>query len=278
MYEHVGAARRLDGGGAGARVAGHDDLPAGARRIDHLLRAYDAPVRERHRFSALQGAEHGAFLDTERRCALRVEASGPIVLDERPPDRRDPVARGEGDEIAAVAPDPVARRHLLDPQVEGELLDPAGDVPIDDAGEPARPVEIQRLGPPLHREGPHEADDPQPVVEVEVREEDGGDVEAGAVPDHLPLRPLPAVDEEELALAPDGEPCEVAPDGRLGAGGAEEGEPEHRGARLVDPGPGSEPAAQAYARASGIFLRAARRAGSQAAKTAMATRKNPARR
>ena len=80
---------------------------------------------------------------------------------------------------------------------------------------------------PEHRERAQEPDRAEVVVRVEVGEEDRVHVEPGAEPDHLALRALAAVHEEELALAPHRERGEVPLDRRLGRRGAEEGEAEH---------------------------------------------------
>ena len=64
-----------------------------------------------------------------------------------------------------------------------------------------RPVQPQGTGEALEPQRAHQPREPQKVVAVEVGEEDVGHREPHAVPHHLPLRALPAVEQQRLALA-----------------------------------------------------------------------------
>ncbi len=234
MHEHVGAARRLDRAGARPRVAGHHHRPPPAARLDHLLRPHHASVRERHRLAALERAVGGAHRYAQRGGLLRVEAAGPLVLDERPADRRRPVLGRERAHAAAVAPDLHARADLVDADVEREPLGPGEEHDVEEPLRRARAVDVHGRRAALHRERAQEPDRAEVVIGVEVREEDRVHVEARAEADHLPLRSLSAVDEEQLPFAAHREAGEVPVDGRLGRRGAEEGETEHRGWNVTE--------------------------------------------
>ena len=225
--EQVGPPRGLHGPAAGPGVAGHDDRPAAPGRLDHLAGLDDAAVRERHRRAALQRAEERPLRNAERHRLLQVEAPGALVLHERPAERGRSVVGLERHHRAAVPPHGLAGPHLVDPHLEGEPLGAREEHHVEEPARRARPEHVERRLAPEHGERAQEADGAEVVVGVEVREEDRVHVEAGAVADHLPLRALPAVHEEELALAPHREAAEVPPDGRLGRRGAEEGEAQH---------------------------------------------------
>src|ERR687896_562444 len=87
-----------------------------------------------------------------------------------------------------------------------------------------RPPEPKGLDPPLQRHRPHEADDANDVIGVQVREENVLEHERDAVAHHLPLRPFAAIEQHRLSLADERERADVALDGGPGSGGAEEAE------------------------------------------------------
>ena len=133
----------------------------------------------------------------------------------------------QGRKRRAVAPDGVARVHLVDPDLEGQGIGAAEQQLLEERPRRRRTVDVEGPPPPQHGEGAHEADGPDVVVGVEVGEADGGDVEPGAVPDHLALRALAAVEEVVLPPVAHREPRQVAGGGGHGTRGAEEGEAEH---------------------------------------------------
>jgi hypothetical protein len=78
----------------------------------------------------------------------------------------------------------------------------------------SRSPEMERVRAPLERHRPHEANHSEQVVGMKVGEEDVAEGERDPVAHHLTLRALPAVDEERLALAYDGNRRDIPLDGR----------------------------------------------------------------
>ena len=90
----------------------------------------------------------------------------------------------------------------------------------------ARPVERDRDGPVLQPHRAEQAGDAQHVVGVIVGEEHFGEGEPDAVPHHLALGALAAVEEDRLPFALHRQPRDVPVDGGAGGARAEEGDAE----------------------------------------------------
>ena len=90
-------------------VAGEHDAPAAARLAHHLLGRVDAVLTVSPRCEA---AEVGAGRDAELLRALRVEAAGALVLDQRVADRAPAVVDRERGDPVAVAVELVVRLQL----------------------------------------------------------------------------------------------------------------------------------------------------------------------
>ncbi len=139
--------------------------------------------------------------DPEPLCDVRVEAPGPRLFDERVADRVAAVVRSEG-----LDPVLVAREHVARPERDelvgiGEPPEHAPQV-AEQVGETGRPVDRDRQLATAEREGLQHPGQPQEVVGVEVREEDLAELdEPDGRAEHLPLRPLGAVEEQALAPA-----------------------------------------------------------------------------
>jgi len=186
-----------------------------------------APAGQRHRPPALQLSPELPLGHPGLAGPVRVEAPRARVLLQDPAHRGDAVPRGPGKERGPVAPDGVARVHLVDADLEGHGVGAAQQQLLEEGPRRRRAVHVERPAAPQHGEGPHEADGADVVVGVKMGEADGGDVEPGAVPDHLSLRALAAVEEVVLPPVAHREPRQVPVRGGHGTGGAEEGEAEH---------------------------------------------------
>ena len=113
--EDVGAAGRLADHVAGRGVAGQDDAAARPRLPDHLLRADAGDGLAR-----LQTAERGTGLDAEGLRERRIEAPGPLVLDQGVPERAAAVAHVERLDLVAVELDRVPGADVGDVQRVGD--------------------------------------------------------------------------------------------------------------------------------------------------------------
>jgi hypothetical protein len=163
------------------------------------------------------------------------------MLRQRVPDRIGPVLGLEDDDVVLVSSQAIARADLADLDRKLVALDAEVDRGAEHAGGAAGAVQRHRRRPVLKSHGPEEPGDAEQVVGVVVAEEDFGEGEADGVPHHLPLVALPAVEEDGLPFALDGQPGDVAIDGRRSGAGAEEGGCEHAraAARTASPSPGS---------------------------------------
>ena len=202
------------------RRSGPDDL-LGRDAVDDL--------------AALQAPEGRPGGHAQPRREPGVEAPGPGLLDERPAEGRPAVAGGEGLHRVAVEGEVVAGLDLGDRELVAE---PAGEPPDDreQVARAGRPEEVQRRGAVAQVEGLEHPRQAEPVVEVEVREEDRGDLRQPHGAQELALRPLAAVEEQLVAAAPHEERREAAPGGRHGARGAGEEEREVHPVRRVADG------------------------------------------
>ena len=137
--------------------------------------------------------------DPEPLGGVRVEAPRPRLLDQRVADGVPAVIRSEG-----LDPVLVAREHVARPERDelvgiGEPPEHAPQV-AEQVGEAGRAVDRDRQLPPAKREGLQHPGEAQEVVGVEVREEDLAELdEPDRRAEHLPLRPLRAVEEQALA-------------------------------------------------------------------------------
>ena len=230
MHEHVGLVRGGAQRVARRRVAREDDAPAAP------LGAHDLLGRDAvDDLAALQAPEGGPGGHAQPRREPGVEAPGPGLLDERPAEGRPAVAGGEGLHRVAVEGDVVAGLDLGDRELVAET---AGEPPDDreQVARAGRPEEVQRGGAVAQVEGLEHPRQAEPVVEVEVRQEDRGDLRQPHGAQELALRPLAAVEEQLVAAAPHEERREAAPGGRHGARGAGEEEREVHPVRRVADG------------------------------------------
>lgn len=150
----------------------------------------------------LERAPRRAVGDAEPVGRGRVEAAGPLVLDEGVADRRDAVVEREGAQLVAVAAQAVAGLQL-------DELHRVGEAPVDRAQRRHRPlqagraVDRQRQVAAAQGERLEQARQAENVVGVEVREEDVGELwQADLRAQELPLCALGTVDEQPLAPAP----------------------------------------------------------------------------
>src|SRR5919108_1870589 len=126
----------------------------------------------------------------------------------------------------AVAPDGLAWIHFGDIELEADTFDAelrsTSQMPTRTAGTP----KPKRFDTSLQRHRPHETDDANDVIGVEVGEENVLEYERDAIPHHLSLSPFAAVEQHGLSLANEREGAHVALDGGASGGRPEEAECE----------------------------------------------------
>src|SRR5690348_127504 len=108
---------------------------------------------------------------------------------------------GEGANRVARSLDPFAGFELDDLDGERRALEPERLGAIQHAARSAWPPESEALMSALERHGANQSHDAEEVVGVHVSEEDVLEREGDAVPHHLPLCALTAVEHERLSLA-----------------------------------------------------------------------------
>jgi hypothetical protein len=235
--EHVRLARDVQDRTRRSGVTCEDDLPAGARRPEHLL-GRDAPaVGELHRLAVLQTAVERALWNPQRGRRFDVETAGTRGLHECVAVRPDPVGHLEDDEAVVAAVEDVARPQLDELEGVRELAEHTAEG-AEELDEAWRAVDSQRELAPPERERLQHPRQTEVVVGVEMGHEDFRELdEAYARAKELPLRPFAAVDEHAVAASADEQARETPAGGRNRAGSAEEDEveihgPSVRGSRL----------------------------------------------
>src|SRR5687768_665173 len=142
--------------------------------------------------------------------------------------------RGERLDRVAVALDRLAGLHFHHVDAKAHPLDAElRCTPQMPAGSSWSP-ESKRLRPPLERHRPHEPNDPDDMIGVQVREEDVLEHERDSVPHHLALRSFAAVEQHRLSLANERERADVALDRGASGGGAEESQAQGHGSRQTN--------------------------------------------
>ncbi len=175
--------------------------------------------------------EERALGDAELPGLGDVEATEPVLLDERVAEGTSPMLYREGPDLILVAEDRFSRLHLVDADIETHPLDPELD------GGPKRPtragraVDGDRILAPLQAHRAHEPGDAQEVIGVEVGDEDPIHAEARGESHHLALRTLAAVEEHGIALSLHEDGAHAAPDRGPGRGSPKEGHSDHGSAR-----------------------------------------------
>ena len=208
-------------------VAADDDAPAGAR-LPHDLLGRDA----RDRLAALQASEVRPRLDAEPGGELGVEAARARVLDERVAERGAAVADGERDDLQVVAADRLVGLEVADRQAVARAAEDRAHA-LEQGARAGRAVDGQRLLAVAQLEGLQHPRQPEPVVGVQVRQEDVGQVGEPDGAHELALRALAAVDEDALAAAPDEQRRKPAARRRNRARGAREEERQIHAARVL---------------------------------------------
>ena len=194
MDEHVGAVGEHLDRLARRRVAGEDDPPARPRPRPTTCSGRDAADG----LAALEAAEVGALGDAEPPRGLGVEAARAVVLDERVAVGLDAVLDRERADRVAVEADLLVRLELDERQriaASGRASGAAREQRL----QPGRAVDRQR---PLARaqvERLEHPDQPEPVVEVEVGDEDRVELRQPDRAQELLLGALAAVEQDPVA-------------------------------------------------------------------------------
>ena len=187
-----------------------------------------APIVQHDRLTLVQPAPQRALRYAELPRPLGVEPPQTRVLHQRVADRVGPVLGLEHDDVVLAPDQPLARTAAprSPPGTCSARCRARWPCPSTRCA-PRGPYSDHRRGPILQSHGPEQAGDAEDVIRVIVGEEDLREGEPHPVPHHLPLVPLPAVEEDRLAFALKRETGDVAVDGRRRRTGAEKGEGKH---------------------------------------------------
>jgi len=178
--------------------------------------------------ASLEPAEVPVVGDPETARGVDVEAAGPLRLDVCVAQRLHSVLDGEGAHLEAVVLDPFPRPELDQLDLVAELAENPPQR-LEEAMQPRRPDDPQgRL--PLHQVvGLQQPRQPEVVVGVEVGDVDVVDLDQPGRVDHLPLGPLPRIDQDPATAGPDQHAGGSPPRRGHGAAGAEEDDREIHG-------------------------------------------------
>ncbi len=222
--QQVGTARRLHHEKRGTSVAGVDQGPPGARLTHQIGRFHGPAVLERDALALVELSPEWPFRNPELERPFGIEPPQPDVLGESVPDGVRAMLRLEHHDVVVAAGDPVAGAELED--LDGKLvpLDPQIHGQVENARGTLGAIEPDRRRPILKSHGAKQAGDAEHVIGVIVGEEDLGEGEPDAVPHHLALRPLAAVEENHFPLSPHRERRDVPIDRRGGRTGTQEGD------------------------------------------------------
>ena len=198
----VGAGGRFDDRGGGGRVSAQDDLAAGASRPQDVVRRDDSAVGESDGLAALEQAPFGAVGHPETRRLVHVEPARTRGLDELVADGAHSVLHTDRLERVAVA---LETRPRVELDVRDGIGEPSEDPPErpEKLAETTRPVDRERDLAPAQRKRLEHSRKAEVVVGVIVGQEDLLELqETDVAAQELPLRALPAVEEQPLAAAP----------------------------------------------------------------------------
>ena len=196
----------------------------------HLVRAHLGAVHG-NRLAPLQPAEVAGVGDPQAAGGVDVEATRALGLHVRVPERLHPVLDAEGPHLEAVVLDRLPRLELDQLDLVAE---PAEDPPqrLEQPDQPGRPDDAQRPLPLQQVIGLEQPGEPEVVVGVEMGDVDVVDLDEPGRVDHLPLGPLPRVDQDPAAARADQHAGGRPPRGGHGAAGAEKDDREIHGASL----------------------------------------------
>ena len=161
----------------------------------------------------------GEYMEPQRAGALRIETSQSGVLANGVTQAARPVRRAKRDDVVLPPLDGLTRLEAANIDFEADPLhSEIHRLPQNLLGAGRRP-EAHRLLPTLQPHRPEQPDNPEKVIRMQMGEEDLVEREAGPVAHHLPLRPLAAIEHQQLPLALHRQGADVAADGGTGGGG-----------------------------------------------------------
>ena len=196
--------RELDDGVARDGVAGQDHGTPGTCGADELVGRHRPTVGERDGLASQERSALRAVRHVELGRKRRVEDSGASVLHECPCDGVAAMPYRPGHESVAVSLDDISVLHLARLDLEAQSTDERSEH-AQKVAQARRPDELERALPAMEVVGLEQAGKPEHVIGVVVGE--GDQVELGQPErraQELALGPLTAVDEQDVALAPDG--------------------------------------------------------------------------
>src|SRR3954465_15521964 len=205
---------------AGAGVAADHDLAAAPRRTHHLFGRDDA-ARTLDLLAILQAAEVRTRLNAQPLRRVGIEASRPLVFDQRVPERAHAVRDRERADLEALVANGVTLGELDQFDVVAEL---AKDAPEhrEQVAETLRPDDAQRALAVLKVIGLQQPREPEVMVGWVGSEVDLVELHQAGRALHLPLRPLTAVEQDALTADAHEQAGGGPPRRRDGAAGAQE--------------------------------------------------------
>src|SRR5437879_1469660 len=233
VHQEIRPLCRIHDRRTGKGVARDYDFTPGTRGPYNAFRCDCTTVRQRHRLTALQLAPERTFGHAQRLGLRRIESPQPLSLYECIANGSAAALRGKSLDRVRV-PCPVSRvpfdpSRLQFPDLAPERhpfhaeFDRALEQPLRAFGA----VQLDRLLAPLQPQGAQQADHPEKMIGVKVREKDLGQGKAHAVAHHLALGAFAALEQQRLPLAHQGEAGDVALDGGARRGGAEKRQAQH---------------------------------------------------
>jgi hypothetical protein len=174
--ENVGLTGCLENRARGTRVPGQNDLSAGSRRAENLLRAHRFPVGKLDSIAALQAPEERTFRDAESLRSVEVEAAGPGVLHERIAVRRQPMLDCKRFDPVVLPVEAVPGPELLQRELVAEASEHAPEN-SEELPEARRPVDGQGHLAPSKGEGLQHPGQAEVVICVVMRQKDLGELD-----------------------------------------------------------------------------------------------------
>ena len=229
MNEHIRASGTLDSLGTRSRITRVHQPTARSRRT-HEVGGPNHFTVDDHILPSVKSPEEGPFRHTRRPCAFDIEASGTIVLDERPSDRypAPSMLHGKGVDTVLRGSEPLASGAFHDLHRKRDAIVAEVHCLMEHVLRAGRAENRERICPILECHRAKQPRDAEKVVRVRMADEDRLHAEPGLKAHHLALGPLTAVEEKEVTLSLDGDTAHVPANRWSGSCSTEKSQADHR--------------------------------------------------